>query len=87
MRAFLIDGVDNQSIKLIPGFGGEVVRMYKIRKFSCRALKWKWAQSGIRIIFAYFPGKQEVEYLEIYYKADQENMDYDFAKEYFANCQ
>lgn len=78
--------LDNRSIELIPSFDGENVRIYKIRKFSSKSLKWKWAQSGIRIIFAYFPDRQEVEYLEIYYKADQENMDYDFVKEYFKNC-
>lgn len=83
----LVDKDDSQSVKLIPGFDGDIVQIYKIRKFSCRSLKGKWAQSGIRIIFAYFPDRKEVEYLEIYYKADQENMDYDFAKEYFRNCE
>ena len=87
IELLLLRSLDNRSIELIPGFDSEVVRMYKIRKFSCRALKWKWVQSGIRIIFAYFPDRQEVEYIEIYYKADQDNMDYDFAKEYFRNCE
>lgn len=85
VELLLIHRKDNRSIELIPSFDGETVRIYKIRKFSCKSLKGKWVQSGIRIIFAYFPDTQEVEYLEIYYKAGQENMDYDFAKEYFKN--
>ncbi len=86
IELLLLRSLDNRSIELVPSFDWETVRIYKVRKFSCRSLKGKWAQSGIRIIFAYFPDRQEVEYLEIYYKADQENMDYDFAKEYFRNC-
>lgn len=86
IELLLLRSLDNRSIELIPNFDSETVRIYKIRKFSCKSLKWKWVQSGIRIIFAYFPERQEVEYLEIYYKADQENMDYDFVKEYFKNC-
>lgn len=85
IELLLLRSLDNRSIDLIPNFNSDTVRIYKIRKFSCKSLKWKWVQSGIRIIFAYFPERQEVEYLEIYYKADQENMDYDFAKEYFKN--
>ena len=85
IELLLLRSLDNRSIDLIPTFNSDTVRIYKIRKFSCKSLKWKWVQSGIRIIFAYFPERQEVEYLEIYYKADQENMDYDFAKEYFKN--
>lgn len=86
IELLLLRSLDNRSIELVPSFDWETVRIFKVRKFSCRSLKGKWAQSGIRIIFAYFPDRQEVEYLEIYYKADQENMDYDFAKEYFRNC-
>lgn len=87
IELLLLRSLDNRSIELIPSFDWEAVQIYKIRKFSCKSLKWKWVQSGIRIIFAYFPDTQEVEYLEIYYKAEQEDMDYDFAKEYFRNCQ
>lgn len=87
IELLLLRCMDNRSIELIVGFHSESVQLYKIRKFSSKSLKGKWVQSWIRIIFAYFPHTQEIEYLEIYYKADQENMNYDFAKEYFKNSQ
>lgn len=83
IELLLIEKLDNWSIKPVPGFDSKKIQIFKVRKFACRSLKWSGKQSGIRIIFAYFPDTQEVEYLEIYHKTDQENMDYVFAKEYF----
>ena len=79
----IVHGIDNQAIILVPGFDDCVIQIWKIKKFACKTLKWKWVQSGISVIFAYFPETHDVEYLEIYHKSDQENMDYDFAREYF----
>ena len=48
-------------------------KIYKARKFACRALKGKGAQSGIRVIYAYFEEQDKIELIEIYYKGDKEN--------------
>lgn len=50
-------------------------KIYKAKKFACKALKGKGAQSGIRVIYAYHEEEDCIEFVEIYYKADKENED------------
>ena len=68
-------GIDNQGVVQIPGLGFQSPKVYKGRKFACRALKGKGVQSGIRVIYAYFEEKDRIELVEIYYKGDKENED------------
>lgn len=76
--------MDNHSIFLIPGFNDVNIKIYKIKKFACKSLKGKGARSGIRIIYAFYPTKSEVEFLGIYYKDKEDSdMDYGFEKSYF----
>ena len=35
----------------------------------------KGAQTGIRVIYAYFEENDRIEFIEIYYKGDKENED------------
>ena len=49
------------------------LKFYKVKKFQCKSLKGRGAKSGIRIIYAYFPKEQRIIFLEIYFKAKQEN--------------
>lgn len=55
---------------------GIKTEIYKIKHFRCRALKHKGSRSGIRIIYAYFPSQQRIEFVEIYYK-EKDNKDCD----------
>jgi hypothetical protein len=68
-------GIDNKGIEQVPGLGFQSPRIYKGRKFACRALKGKGAQSGIRVIYAYFEEIDGIELIEIYYKGDKANED------------
>ena len=63
---------DNQGIKQISNLGIVEPKIYKARKFTSRSLKGKGVQSGIRVIYAYFEGKNKIELIEIYYKSDKE---------------
>jgi len=47
---------------------GIQTEIYKIKHFRCKALKHKGSRSGIRIVYAYFPAKEKIEFIEIYYK-------------------
>lgn len=67
--------IDNQSAVLIPGYNHQKFRIYKLRKFACRSLKFKGVMSGIRIIYAYGIESQYVTFIEIYFKPDQANED------------
>jgi len=76
--------IDNHGIKLIPGFDSEKVKIYKIKKFACKTLKGRGVNSGIRVIYAFYPKILLIEYLEIYYKEKSDSdMDYAFMKDYF----
>lgn len=77
-----IHHIDNRSVELIPKYCRDEVKLCKIKKFSCRALKGKGCQSGIRVIYAFFPQKSRIEFLEVYYKGDTANMNYKRAQKY-----
>jgi len=65
--------IDNGGIFQIPDLQIKNPKIYKAKKFACRSLKGKGVKSGIRVIYAYFEGKDKIELIEIYYKGDKEN--------------
>jgi mRNA-degrading endonuclease RelE of RelBE toxin-antitoxin system len=73
LRLFHKLGIDNKGIVQISNIGIEYPKIYKARKFACRALKGKGSASGIRVIYAYFEDEDCVEFIEIYYKGDKAN--------------
>ena len=77
--------VDNYGVFPINNLAFESPQVYKAKKFACKALKGKGAKSGIRVIYAYIPEKDEVYFIEIYSKSDKENEDRLRIKELFAN--
>lgn len=67
--------IDNKGIFRVTGFPFGEPEIYKVRKFACRALKGRGANSGLRLIYALFRGEDKVELVEIYFKGDKENED------------
>jgi hypothetical protein len=82
IELFHVKKINNQSVFPIPGFCSPEIEICKLKKFACKALKGKGVQSGIRIIYAFYPRERKVELIEIYFKADQENEDRERIKEY-----
>ncbi|NQV19170.1 MAG: hypothetical protein HQ534_11600 [Armatimonadetes bacterium] len=72
--------IDNKGIVEISGLGIEYPQIYKARKFTCRSLKGTGSRSGIRIIYAYYLEEDRIEFIEIYYKGDKENEDWERIK-------
>jgi len=70
-------GVDNKGVVRIAGLGIQTPGIYKAGKFACRSLKGKGAQTGIRVIYAYFDENDRIELIEIYCKRDKESEDRD----------
>ena len=68
-----ITPIDNNSIEKITD--NENFCICKIRKIACRSLKGKGAKSGLRIIYAFCKNKNEVSFLEFYFKGDKSNED------------
>ena len=73
---------DNNGIFSIDNLGFESPKMYKAKKFACKALKGRGARSGIRLIYTYLPEFDEIYLLEIYSKSDKENEDRDRIKNF-----
>jgi len=69
--------IDKKSIVRISNIGIDKPKIYKARKFACKALKGKGGFSGIRIIYAYYEEEDIIEFIEIYYKAQKANEDRD----------
>jgi vacuolar-type H+-ATPase subunit I/STV1 len=67
--------VDNKGVVRISNLGIEHPKIYKARKFPCRALKGKGAASGIRAIYAYYEEEDIIEFVEIYYKGKKDSED------------
>jgi len=68
-------GQDNRGCVRISDLGITYPHIYKARKFACKSLKGKGAASGIRVIYAYHPQEDIIEFIEIYYKGDKANED------------
>ena len=77
--------IDNVSIVRISSLGINEPKIYKARKFACKALKGKGGFSGIRIIYAYFEGEDIIEFIEIYYKGQKVNEDRDRILRYYSH--
>lgn len=67
--------IDNHGIFRIDDLNIAEPKIFKVRKFACKALKGKGAMSGIRVIYAYYESDDSVEFIEIYYKGEKENED------------
>jgi hypothetical protein len=83
IETYHIAGKDNRGIFPIPGFCFDNVIICKLKKFSCKSLKGFGVQSGIRIIYAFYPADLKVEFIEIYYKGDKKIENKERIKEYF----
>jgi mRNA-degrading endonuclease RelE of RelBE toxin-antitoxin system len=80
MNAFHKQKIDGRAIFHISDLGIHSPKIYKGKKFACKALKGKGAQSGIRIIYAYHQEEDRIEFIEIYDKGNQESEDRDRVK-------
>jgi len=76
-------GIDHKGVVHISELGIETPKIYKARKFACKALKGRGAMSGIRIIYAYYETEDDIEFIEIYFKGDKANEDQKRIRKYY----
>ena len=67
--------IDNKGVFRVPGLPFSDPEIYKAKKFACRALKGRGANSGLRLIYGYFREEDRIDLIEIYFKGDKENDD------------
>jgi mRNA-degrading endonuclease RelE of RelBE toxin-antitoxin system len=77
--------LNKQAIFPIPNFCTDELKICKIKKFACKALKGRGVQSGIRIIYAYYVLTNTVDFIEMYFKGESENEDKKRIKWYLAS--
>lgn len=75
--------IDNHGIFANENISIQNPKIFKVKKFACKSLKGKGAHSGIRVTYAYFSVEDRIEFIEIYYKGDQENEDKEKIKNYY----
>jgi len=87
IELFHLQKINKQAIFLIPNFCTDELKICKLKKFACKALKGRGVKSGIRIIYAYFVLTNTVDFIEMYFKGESENEDKERIKEYLSSIQ
>lgn len=85
IELFHLKNIDKRAIFLIPNFCSDELKICKIKKFACKALKGRGVKSGIRIIYAFHIQTLKVEFIEIYFKGEFENENKERIKQYLAS--
>jgi len=67
--------IDNKGVFQLSGLPFQIPKVFKVKKFACRSLKGKGAQSGLRLIYSFFEEEDKIELIQLYYKSDKENED------------
>ena len=78
LKKYHIELFHNKNIPgplLIPGFCTNTMQSYKVKKFASRSLKNRGSNSGLRVIYVFNRELDEITFIEIYFKGDQENED------------
>ena len=70
----------------IEGYCSSDYTSNKIRKFACKSLKGKGSTSGIRVIFVWDKKSRTITFIEIYFKADQENENHKRLESFLDSC-
>lgn len=77
-----IHNLNNLSTFEIPGFNSAELSFWKIKKFACRSLKGRGAQSGLRVIYSWCKNSNKVVFIELYFKGDKTNEDKERIKKF-----
>lgn len=47
----------------------------KVKKIACKSLKGRGVNSGLRLVYAYFPEENRIVFIELYHKNEKQNED------------
>ena len=85
IELYHLEKIDNDAVEPIPHFCTEELKICKLKKFACKALKGRGVKSGIRITYAFYEKNKSVDFIEIYFKGEKEMEDKERIKEYLAS--
>jgi len=78
----------NKSFVIMSGYAPvDECFLYKVRHMSCKALKGKGNQTGLRVIFAYWADSDTLEFIQLYFKADSDLEDQKRIRNYVKTVQ
>jgi hypothetical protein len=49
--------------------------LIKVKKIACKSLKGRGVNSGLRLVYAWFPSGERIVFVELSYKGDKETED------------
>lgn len=49
----------------------------KVKKIACKSLKGRGVNSGLRLVYAYYPDEQKITLIELYHKSNKDSEDRD----------
>ncbi len=78
-------GIDNRGLFQITALPFLEPKIFKVKKFACRAIWGRGANSGLRLIYAHYEEADKIELVELYFKGDKENEDRDRIFENYAS--
>lgn len=55
----------------------------KVRKITCKSLKGKGVNSGLRLVYAFFRDESKIVFVELYHKNDKPGEDRERIRKYF----
>jgi len=73
LKLYHKQSLDVKGIQPISGLEITNIKIYKVTRFACKALKGTGSNSGIRITYAYIEENDRLEFIEMYYKGDKDN--------------
>ncbi len=85
IELFHLQKLNKQAIFPIPNLCTEELKICKLKKFACKALKGRGIKSGVRITYAFYVKTNLVDFIEIYFKGEKEMEDKERIKKYLAN--
>ena len=47
----------------------------KVKKIACKSLRGRGVNSGLRLVYAWFPFGEKIVFIELYFKGDKETED------------
>ena len=67
---------------IMSGYGDNGCYLYKVKHMACAAIPGKGSRTGLRVVCAYWPVSNTLEFIELYVKADSDLEDQNRIRNY-----
>jgi hypothetical protein len=72
---------------IMSNYGANGCHLYKIKHMACAAIPGKGSRTGLRVICAYWPESDTLEFIQLYFKADSDLEDQKRIRNYVKTVQ